>query len=75
VTVIDGMVVVQAMVKAPWVKTCAQWADHFIAMLDSKCSVYDEFLHLVCDRYDFRTSLRSPHGRDAKVASQPLLTK
>jgi len=27
------MAVVQAMGKPPWVKTCAQWADHFIAML------------------------------------------
>ena len=36
-TVIDGMAIVQAMGKPPWVKTCAQLADHFIATLDSKC--------------------------------------
>jgi len=50
-----------------------QWADHCIAMLDSKCSDYDE-VQLVFDRYDLPTSLKEPHGRDAKVASQPLLT-
>ena len=32
-TVIDGMTIVQAMGKPPWVITCAQWADHFIATL------------------------------------------
>jgi len=56
-TVIDGMAIVQAMGKPPWVKTCAQWADHFIATLDSKCREYDE-LHLVFDRYDLPTSLK-----------------
>ena len=56
-TVIDGMAIVQAMGKPPWVKTCAQWADHFIATLDSKCREYDE-IHLVFDRYDLPTSLK-----------------
>ena len=42
VTVIDGKALVQAMCKPPWVKTCTQWADHFTATLDSKCSDYDE---------------------------------
>jgi len=56
-TVIDGMAIVQAMGKPPWVKTCAQWADHFIVTLDSKCIEYDE-LHLVFDRYDLPTSLK-----------------
>jgi len=37
--------------------SCAQWADHFIATLDSKCREYDE-LHLVFDRYDLPTSLK-----------------
>ena len=37
VTVIDGMAVVQAMGKPSWIKTCAQWAVHFTAILDSKC--------------------------------------
>ena len=53
-TVIDGMAIVQAMGKPPWVKTCAQLADHFIATLDSKCREYDE-THLVFDRYDLPT--------------------
>ena len=46
-TVIDGMAIVQAMGKPLWVKTCARWADHFIARptLDSKCRGYDELLH------------------------------
>jgi len=35
VTVIDGMAVVQGMGKPSWIKTCAQWADHFTAILDS----------------------------------------
>ena len=39
-TVIDGMAIVQAMGKPPWIKTCAQWADHFIATLDSKSSSF-----------------------------------
>jgi len=42
------------MGKPPWVKTCAQLADHFIATLDSKCREYDE-IHLVFDRYDLPT--------------------
>ena len=57
-TVIDGMTIVHAMGKPPWVKTCAHLADHFIATLDSKCREYDE-LHLVFDRYDdLPTSLK-----------------
>jgi len=46
-----------AVVQPPWVKTCMQWADHFTATLDSKCSDYDE-VHLVFDRYDLPTSLK-----------------
>jgi len=38
-TVIDGMAIVQAMGKPPWVKTCAQLADHFTATLDSKTAM------------------------------------
>jgi len=57
VTVTDGMAVVQAMGKPPSVNTCSQWADHFTATLDSKCSDYDE-VHLVFDRYDLPTSLK-----------------
>lgn len=57
VTVIDGMAVVQAMGKPQWVKTCAQWADHFNATLDCKTNVYNE-VHLVFDRYDLPTSLK-----------------
>jgi len=51
VTVIDRMAVVQIMGKPPWIKTCAQWADHFTAILDSKCSDYDK-THLVFDHCD-----------------------
>lgn len=69
VTVIDGMSVVQAMGKPPWVKTCAQWADHFIAMLDSKCSEYDE-VHLVFDRYDLPTSLKEA-TRERRQGGKP----
>ena len=43
-TVIDGMAIVQAMGKPPWVKTCAQWADHFIATLDSKAENMMRFI-------------------------------
>ncbi len=57
VTVIDGMAVVQAMGKPTWVKTCAQWAEHFTTTLDRKCSDYDE-VHLVFDRYNLPTSLK-----------------
>ena len=57
VTVIDGMAVVLAMGKPPWIKTCAQWAGYFIATLDSKCSDYDE-VHLVLDCYDLPISLK-----------------
>jgi len=45
------------MDKPPWVKTCAQLADHFIASLDSKCSDYDK-VHLLFDCYDLPTSLK-----------------
>ena len=68
-TVIDGMAVVQAMGKPPWVKTCAQWADHFIAMLDSNCSDYDE-VHLMFDRYDLPTSLKEA-TRERRQGGKP----
>ena len=68
-TVIDGMAVVQAMGKPPWVKTCAQWADHFIVMLDSKCSDYDE-VHLAFDRYDLPTSLKEA-TRERRQGGKP----
>jgi len=72
VSVIDGMAVVQAMGKPSWIKTCAQWADHFTAILDSKCSDYDE-VHLVFDRYDLRTSLKeSTHER--RQSGKPVIT-
>src|SRR6476469_9587304 len=45
VTVIDGMAIVQAMGKPPWIKTCAHSATHFISILDSKGKEYDE-IHL-----------------------------
>ena len=51
------MAIAQAVGKPPWVRTCAQLADHFIATLDSKCRKYDE-MHLVFDRYDLPTSLK-----------------
>lgn len=75
VTVIDGMAVVQAMGKPQWMKTCAQWADHFNATLDCKANGYDE-VHLVFDCYDLPKSLKDarPHGKDTRVASHPLLT-
>lgn len=69
VTVIDGMAVVQAMGKPPWVKACAQWADHFTATLDSKCSDYDE-VHLVFDRYDIPTSLKEA-TREKRQGGKP----
>lgn len=73
VSVIDGMAVVQEMGKSPWFKTCAQWADHFTATLDSKYSDCDE-VHLVYDRYDLPTSLKeATRERDARVASRLLL--
>ena len=34
-----------------------RWAYHFISILDSKCSGYDE-VHLVFDRYDLPSSLK-----------------
>jgi len=43
------------MGEPPLVKTCAQWADHFTATLNSKCSYYDE-VYLVFDHYDLPTS-------------------
>ena len=49
VAVIDGMAVVHAMGKPTWIKTCANWADHFIATLESKVEEYEE-IHLVFDR-------------------------
>jgi hypothetical protein len=69
VTVIDGMAVVQAMGKPPWVKTCAQWADHFTGILDSKAKDYDE-VHLVFDRYDLPTSLKEA-TRERRQGGKP----
>ena len=57
VAVIDGMAVVHAMGKPTWIKTCANWADHFIATLESKVKEYEE-IHLVFDRYDLPISLK-----------------
>jgi len=71
VTVIDEMAVVQAMGKPSWIKTCAQWADHFTAIL-GKCSDYDKF-HLVFDRYDLRTSLKKS-TREIRQGGKPVIT-
>jgi len=38
----DRMAVVQTMGKPLWIKTCAQRTDHSTAILDNKCSDYDE---------------------------------
>jgi len=72
VTVIDGMAVVQTMGKPSWIKTCAQWADHFTAILDSKCSDYDE-VHLVFDHYDLRTSLKE-FTHERRQGGKPVIT-
>jgi len=45
------------MGKPPWVKTCAQWADHFTATLDSKSSDFDE-VHLVFHSYELPILLK-----------------
>jgi len=50
-TDIDEMLVVRTLGKQLWIKTCAQWTDHFTAILDNKCSDYDA-THLVFDRCD-----------------------
>ena len=69
-TVINGMALVQAMGKPCWIKTCAQWANHFTTVLDSKCGDYDE-VHLVFDRYDVATSLKkATRERDVRLASR-----
>ena len=52
-----------------WVSHCAQWADHFIAMHDSKCSDYDE-VHLVFDRNDLPTSLKEA-TRERRQGGKP----
>ena len=57
VTVIDGMALVQAMGKPSWIKTCSQWADHFIAALDRKTKEHSE-IHVIFDRYDIASSLK-----------------
>ncbi len=72
VTVIDGMAVVQSMGKPTWVKTCAQWADHFLATLDSKANDYDE-VHLVFDRYDVPNSLKQA-TRERRLAGNLPIT-
>ena len=68
-TVIDGMALVQAMGKPCWIKTCAQWANHFTTVFDSKCGDYDE-VHLVFDRYDVATSLKKA-TRERRQAGKP----
>ena len=70
VTIIDGMAVVQAMGKPPSIKTCAQWADHFTAVLESKAKDYDE-IHLVFDRYDLPTSLKEA-TRERRQGTRPV---
>ena len=50
--------VVHAMGKPTWIKTCTNWADHFIAILESKVKEYEE-IHLVFDRYDLPISLKA----------------
>ena len=52
------MAVVHAMGKPTWIKTCANWADHFIATLESKVKEYEE-IHLVFDCYDLLISLKA----------------
>jgi len=58
------------MGKPCWIKTCAQWANHFTTVLDSKCGNYDE-VHLVFDRYDAATSLKKAM-RERFQAGKPV---
>ena len=41
----------------PKVKTCFQWADHFIAILDRKTKEHSE-IHVLFDHYDITSSLK-----------------
>ena len=68
VIIVDGMAVVQAMGKPAWVKTCADFAKHFIAVLSSKVQGYDE-VHLVFERYDVATSLKEG-TRERRLGAQ-----
>ncbi|KAL5007723.1 hypothetical protein ScPMuIL_016529 [Solemya velum] len=69
-TIIDGMAMVHAMGKPQTIKTCAQWADHFIATLENKSKEYDE-IHLVFDRYDLPTSLKET-TRERRQGTRPV---
>ena len=51
------MALVQAMGKPSWIKTCSQWADHFIDTLDRKTKEHSE-THVVFDCYDIASSLK-----------------
>lgn len=70
VVVIDGMAVVQEMGKPPWIKTCAQWADHFTAALDSKTKEYSK-IHVVFDHYYVPHSLKEATRERRQVDKPP----
>ena len=57
------------MGKPPWIKTCAQWADHFTAILDSKTKEYSE-IHVVFDRYNLPSSLKEA-TREKRQGGKP----
>lgn len=68
--VMDGIAVVHG--KPPWIRTCAQWADHFTATLDSKTKDYDE-IHIVFDRYNLTSSLKES-TRERRQGGKPPTT-
>lgn len=50
VSIVDGMVEVQALEKPDWIKTCSDIADHFTATIFDKYRDADE-IRLIFDRF------------------------
>lgn len=49
-SIVDGMVEVQALEKPDWIKTCSDIADHFTATIFDKYRDADE-IRLIFDRF------------------------
>ena len=49
---------------------CAQWAEHFIAILDRKTKEHSE-IHVVFDRYDLPSSLKMATRERLQGGNQP----
>ena len=62
VVIIDGMAVVNSVIKTDQMKTCQDFAESFLAIICNMAANYDE-VRLVFDRY-MKTSLKEDEDKE-----------